>query len=143
MKVSDLNKLFPKCYFRPAYCSICSKFSFDWEYYNLKVTNKIRKPWSKHPYYPVASGWGEECVFVIDKEEVRLALVERSCEIVWLRVHDVLWQTKGGGQPVHGYVVVFWDVIGLEWNFDFQYVCIGGQHFPRSMDLHKISLPIF
>lgn len=112
------------------------------ECYIFKVTNKIREPRSKHPYYPVASGGGKECLLVVDKEEVGLALVERSCEEVWLRLHDLLRQTKGGGQPVHGHLSVFWDVIDLEWNFDLQYVCVGGQHFPRSMDLHKIGLSI-
>lgn len=107
------------------------------------VTNKLRKSWTRHPYYPVASRRGEECVFVVDKEEVRLALVEGSCEIVWLRVHDVLRQTKRGGQPVHGHITVVWDVVDLKWDLDLQHVCVGGQHFPWCVDFHKISLSIF
>lgn len=96
----------------------------------------------KHAYYPVASRRGEERVFVVDKEEVRFALAEGSGEIVWLWVHDVLRQTKRRGQPVHWHVAVVWDVIGLEWNLDLQHVCVGGQHFPWSVNLHKIRLSI-
>lgn len=51
--------------------------------------DKIRRVQSKHPYYSVASGRREERLLVADKEKVRLVLVEWSCEIVWLRVHDV------------------------------------------------------
>ena len=111
------------------------------ECFIFKVTNKIRKP--KYPYDPVAIGSGEECLFVIDEEEVRLALVERSGEEVRLRVHDGLGQTERGGQPVHGHLCVFWDVVDLERNLDLKHVCVGGQHFPWSVDLHKIRLPIF
>lgn len=70
---------------------ISNKFRMPGECLNLKLTKKIRKSLSKHPYYPVACRRGEERVFVVDKEEVRLALVEGSCEIVWLRVHDMVW----------------------------------------------------
>lgn len=113
------------------------------ECFHLKATNKIRKGRSKQPYYPVAGRRGEERLFVVDKEEIRLALVEGSCEVVWLRVHDVLWQTERGGQPVHGHLAVVWDVIGLERDLDLQHVCVGGQHFPWSVNLHEISLSIF
>lgn len=108
-------------------------------WFNLN-TNKSS---SKHPYYPVASRRGEECLFVVDEEEVRLALVEGSCEKVWLRMHDMVRQTKRSRQPVHGHLVVVWDVVDLEWDLDFQHVCVGGQHLPWSVDLHKISLSIF
>lgn len=110
--------------------------------FHLKVSNKIRNSWSKNPYYPVADRWGEECRFVIDEEEVGLALVEWSSEIVGLGVHDVLRQTEGGGQPVHGHVTIVWDVVDLEWDLDLQHVCVGGQDFPWSVDLHKISLSV-
>jgi len=110
--------------------------------FHLKVSNKIRKSRSKNPYYPVADRWGEERRFVIDEEEVGLALVEWSREIVGLGVHDVLRQTEGSGQPVHGHVTVVWDVVDLEWDLDLQHVCVGGQDFPWSVDLHKISLSV-
>lgn len=80
---------------------------------------KLRESLSKHPYYPVASRRGEERLSVIDEEEVRLALVEGSCEKVWLRVHDVVRQTKRSGHPVHGHLGVVWDVVDLEWDLDF------------------------
>lgn len=97
---------------------------------------------TNHPYNPVACRGRKECIFVVDKEEVRLALVEGSSEVVWLGVHDVVRQTKGSRPPNHGHLPVVWDVVGLKWDLDLQYVCIGGQHFPRSVDLHKISLSI-
>lgn len=96
----------------------------------------------KRAYDPVASRRREERLFVFDKEEVRLALVEWSCEIVWLRVHDVPRQTERRRQPVHGDLAVVWDIVDLERNLDFQHVCVCGQYFPRSMDLDKISLSI-
>lgn len=105
----------------------------------MKVKNKI----NVDAYYPVARRRREERVFVVDKEEVRLVLVEGSSEIIWLGVHDVLRQTERRGQPVHGDLfVVLLCVSDLEWNLDLQHVCIGCQNFPRSVDLHKVGLSI-
>lgn len=42
----------------------------------------------------VPGRWWEEGVFVVNEEEVRLALVEGVGEIVGLRVHDVFWQAE-------------------------------------------------
>lgn len=58
---------------------------------NQKLVYMVGKLWGKHPYNPVAGGRREECLFVVDEEKIRLALVERSCEIVWFGAHYVLW----------------------------------------------------
>lgn len=63
MKICHLNNPFQKFF--------TSVFN-----YNLKVVNKVGKSWSKLPYNPVARRRREECIFVVDKEKVRLALVE-------------------------------------------------------------------
>lgn len=102
---------------------------------------KMRK--SPHPYYPVAGRRREESLLVLDEEEIRLALVEGSGEVVWLGVHDVIRQAEGRRQPVHGNVLVLRDVVDLEGDFDLQHVRVRGQHFPRSVDLHKRRLSIF
>lgn len=106
-----------------------------------KQDKKKSRP--KHPYNPVASRRREESVLVVDKEEVGLALVEGSSEIVCVRVHDVPWEAKRRGQPVHGHLVVVWDVVDLERDLDLEHVCVGGQHFPWSVDLHERSLSVF
>lgn len=45
---------------------------------------------SKHSftYYPVACGVWEEGIFIVDEEEINLAIVKWGGEVVWLRVHD-------------------------------------------------------
>lgn len=104
--------------------------------------NSKRKSQSRRPYYPVASRGREESLLVIDEEEVGLALVEGGSEVVWLRVHDAIGQTEGGGQPVHRDLLVVWDVVGLEGHLDLQHIGVGGQHLPGSVDLQEVCLPI-